>query len=179
MNMRGRLNKPKAKPTRQKKPVLDADDHLEKELLEVYDLLLGVAKLLEESQQTARFNLGTRYVRRVQRVELSERKEEPERDEKHIARAITNAETWPQRDRVARRLAAFCYGLAKDLLRINDQKNAQRWMGLSQRFFKLSMDPKAKQDMEKVLTELSELKATMKEHEEKQECEDDEEPGDG
>jgi hypothetical protein len=46
MNMRGRLNKPKAKPTEQKKPVPDADESLKKELLRVHNQLLSVANVL-------------------------------------------------------------------------------------------------------------------------------------
>jgi hypothetical protein len=45
MNMRGRLNKPKTKPTEQKKPAPDADQSPKKELLQVS--FQGILKLLK------------------------------------------------------------------------------------------------------------------------------------
>jgi len=168
--MRGRSNKPKTKPNKQKKPVPAPDKRLKKELLKVYNELQSVANVLEEQpRQKMQLRLAPRQVkmaRMVEPIELGGKtRKEPEREEKHLTRAITKAETWPQRDRVARRLAAFCYGLAKDVLRTNDQKNAQRWMGLSQRFFKLSMDPKEKQELEKIQAELDRLEEAIEQRE--------------
>ena len=46
-----------------------------------------------------------------------------------------------------------------------DCKQAAKWMNLALRFLRLSMDPKAKQDMENIQKELAEVKAAMQQQE--------------
>ena len=72
-----------------------------------------------------------------------------------------------------RRLAASCYEDAQFLKKTGDLKQAAKWMSLCLRFCRLSLDPKAKQQMDQVLAELRELKTVMREREQKQEEEDD------
>ena len=75
MNMRGRLNKPKTKPTKQKKPVPNPDKRLKKELLKVHNELLSAANVPEEhprQKMKMELRLAPRQVKMVRRVEQGE-----------------------------------------------------------------------------------------------------------
>jgi len=95
------------------------------------------------------------------------------RAEKHLDRAIIGAETWSERDKLFRRLAAQCYETVRWFKKNGDYKQAAKWMSLVLRFLRLSLDPKSKQEMDQVMRELEELKATVKEQEEKKEAQQD------
>jgi hypothetical protein len=160
------LNKPKKQSIQQNQPIPDADRLLKKELLMAYSAFTSFAKLLEQMQGAGVKKAPMRRIARAARKEV------------HLDRAIVSSETWTERDRVCRRLAKFCFDLAKYFLRIKDYRDAQRWMALSHCYLKLAMDPKKLQDMDQIEKELAELKTAMKEREEKQGEEDLEEPGD-
>ena len=173
------MNKAKSSSARRKKAKTDDASRLEKELLQVFNLLTAIAKLLEledkvdkleaEATKTS-VKLPRGRVALAQEVkETKETKETkgaktPKKEEKHLSRAIAQAETWQQRDRVYRRVAAFCFSLAQDFLKKSDWKNAQKWMALSHRYSKLSMDPK-KQITEEKLQELEDMVHEIQEHE--------------
>jgi len=90
----------------------------------------------------------------------------------HLERAIIAAESYSERDLLYRRLASQCYKTSRWFTKNGDYKQACKWMNLALRFLRLSLDPKAKQDLEIIKKELAELKAAMQ-----QRGEEDEEDG--
>jgi hypothetical protein len=104
------------------------------ELTQVWNLLSGVAKLLESERKEGLHVKGRAMAAKTVKAPLPKPKVR--------ARSITGAETWNQRDIVCRGLSAWAYEMAKVFLEREDTKNAQKWITLSQRFLKLSMTPK-------------------------------------
>ena len=86
-------------------------------------------------------------------------------ERKHLDRAILAAESWEERDKLFRRLASHCYQNARWFEKNGDYKQAAKWMNLALRFLRLSLDPKAKEDLEHIQRELAEIKAQVKEQE--------------
>jgi hypothetical protein len=164
MVMRDIKDKPETRSVGLKRPETDADE-LRKIVSLAYPAFAMFAKALE-SDVTVKFS--TRAIRRTKVTELP----------KHLNRAIIAAETYSERDLLCRRLSSYCYGLSRLFMKNQDHKNATKWMTLALRFLRLSLDPKKLQDMDRMEKELAELKAAMKEREEKQGEEDLEEPRD-
>ena len=81
----------------------------------------------------------------------------------HLDRAIIEAETYPERDLLYRRLASQCYKLSKLLIKNGDYKQAVKWMNMALRFLRLSMDPKKQALEEKFEAELTELEKKIEE----------------
>jgi hypothetical protein len=152
------LNKLGNQPVKEKQRILDANRQLKKEFLLVYNAYRAFANACEHTFRTEKAYSATR----TEPVKLRAKR-------KHLQRAILSAESWDDRDVLFRRLAAQCYRDAQWFKKQGDHKNAHKWMNLTLRFLRLSLDPKAKQQMEQVLSELAELKNVMKEREEKQE----------
>jgi len=157
------LNKPKTKPKRKKQPFPDVNRQPKKELFLVYDAYCAFASACEQTFPPPK----------EKAEEKPKEKHKEKREDKHIRRQIVKAESWSERDLLFRRLAAQCYEDAQFLKKTGDLKQAAKWMNLCLRFCRLSLDPKAKQQMGQMLAELRELKTAMKEHEQKQEEEDD------
>jgi hypothetical protein len=85
---------------------------------------------------------------------------------KHLGRAIIAAKTWDQRDLLCRRFSAWCYEWSKFFLNHGDYKNAGKWVALSQRFIKISMDPKrqiSEAELQRLQDMLDEIKERDKE----------------
>jgi hypothetical protein len=150
------LNKPRKQPVQKKQPIPTADKHLKKEFLLVYSAYAAFANACETT-----FGVQKAYSAvRTRAMQIGT-------GQKHLQRAIINAESWEDRDRLFRRLASQCYRDAQWFKKQGDHKNAHKWMNLTLRFLRLSLDPKAKQQMDQVLSELAELKNVMKQHNEK------------
>jgi hypothetical protein len=89
---------------------------------------------------------------------------------KHLGRAIIAAKTWDQRDLLCRRFSAWCYEWSKFFLNHGDYKNAGKWVALSQRFIKISMDPKrqiSEAELQRLQDMLDEIKERDKEERDK------------
>jgi hypothetical protein len=152
------LNKPRKQPVQTKQPIPTADKRLKKEFLLVYNAYIAFANACEHTFRTEK----AYSVTRTEPVKIRARR-------KHLQRAILSAESWDDRDVLFRRLASQCYRDAQWFKKQGDHKNAHKWMNLTLRFLRLSLDPKAKQQMDQVLSELAELKNAMKEHGERSE----------
>jgi hypothetical protein len=146
------LTKPKINSVQSEQPVPDSEDLTKKELFQVFNLFTAVAKLLEgESRIAAHAKTRTRKISGETKLP------------RHLNRALIYAETWNERDLLCRRLAAFCYDLAKSFLAAKDPKNALKWMNLAARLLKLSMDPK-KQYQEEQIERLYDMVEEIQEH---------------
>lgn len=156
MNMRDVSNKPKTRSPSEKQLETDTEGLTKKELLEVYNCLAAAAKLFEEARKTStsiRLKTQTRMARRAE-APLP----------KHLGRAHIAADSWTKRDLLCRRMSAWCYEIAKSLLKKEDYKNAQKWITLSARYLRLSMDPK-KELTEEKLQELEDMVHEIQERE--------------
>jgi hypothetical protein len=171
MNARGASKKSKTESASEKKLENGAEGLSKKELLVVFNLLTAAAKLLEDAPKT-QLHIKMRAMR-VNTVETktSETAAEsagtatgkslmPKTVEaplpKHLDRAHIAADTWPKRDLLCRRMSAYSYKIAKSFLNKQDYKNAIKWMNLSIKYLRLSMDPK-KQITEEKLQELEDM----------------------
>ena len=125
-----------------KKAEKDADALLKKELFLVYNAYAAFANAYEQT-----------FAKQKKRAKLPE----------HLDRAILQAETYPERDLLCRRLASQCYKFSKMFMKNGDYKMAVKWMNLALRFLRLSMDPKKQAMDEKFEAELSELEKKMEE----------------
>jgi hypothetical protein len=164
MNMRDASKKPKTKPANKKQPETVLEAFSKKELLEIFNLLTAVAKLSEQERKVEKLEEDAQKTGiHLKRSAMMTRTDVPQLP-KHLGRAIMAAETWEERDLLYRRLSAFCYETAKSFLNRSDYRNAHKWMTLSMRYSKLSMDPK-KQITEE---ELQELEDMLREIEERQ-----------
>jgi len=92
---------------------------------------------------------------------------------RHLDRAIQDAETWEDRDKLCRRLSSHCYRTAQQFMKGGDCEQAAKWMNLVLRFLRLSIDPKAREDVDRVEKELADLKAQMSRLEGEQKEQDD------
>jgi len=119
-----------------KKAEKDIDDLLKKELLLVYNAYAAFANAYEQT-----------FKKQKRRVKLPE----------HLDRAIIQAETYPERDLLCRRLASQCYKFSKMSMKNGDYKQSVKWMHLALRFIRLSMDPKKQAVDEKFTAELEAL----------------------
>lgn len=77
---------------------------------------------------------------------------------------ILNAETWPERDRLLRSLAAKCYDVANAYE--GEPDKALKWMRLVAKLLGLSFVPKRLEDLELIKKEIGEVKGQMRELEE-------------
>lgn len=77
---------------------------------------------------------------------------------------ILHAESWPERDRLLRGLAAKCYEIANAYAKEGgDMELSLKWMKLVARLLGLSFTPKRQEDLELIKKELAEVKAEMRE----------------
>jgi hypothetical protein len=178
MNMRDIKKKPKTKPVSRKQLGTHSEALLKKELLEAFNLLTAVAKLFEQERRAEKLENTGKTGIHIKTHAMMAKTVEAEKTEtmkkadatlpKHLGRAIMAAETWEQRDLVCRRFSAWCYEWSKYFLNRGDFKNASKWVTLSQRFLKLSMDPK-KQITEEKLQELEDMMSEIEERQKEEE----------
>jgi hypothetical protein len=167
MNMRDVKKKPETKPVSKKKPEPVLQAFSKKELLEIFNLLTAIAKLFEQERNIEKLERAEKTEVHVKRRAMMAKTVKAPLP-KHLGRAIMAAQTWEQQDLLYRRLSAFCYETAKSFLNSGDSRNAHKWMTLSMRYSKLSMDPK-KQITEEKLQELQDMLHEIEEHEKKDE----------
>lgn len=165
MDMRDIKDKPIISSVQRKKLETEAEALAKKEFLLAYNAFAAVANALE-SEKTRQ---AARTFRMARTAGLP----------KHLDRAIQNAESWDDRDKLCRRLASQCYKTAQWFMKSGDYKQGTKWMNLVLRFLRLSMDPKAKEDVDRVEKELAELKTQMSQLEGKQGEQDDGEDTEG
>jgi hypothetical protein len=77
---------------------------------------------------------------------------------------ILRAETWPERDRLLRSLAAKCYDVANAYE--GEPEKQLKWMRMVAKLLGLSFVPKRLEDLELIKRELAEVKTQMRELEE-------------
>jgi hypothetical protein len=113
-------------------------------------------------------------------LEIAEASEKPVgRARRRIAKTrlrdqIVHAESWPERDRLLKSLAAKCYDVANSFIE-SDADKALKWMRIVAKLLSLSFVPKRLEDLELVKKEVAEVKAQMHELEmDEGEYEDDE-----
>ena len=106
-----------------------------------YDQLTAVAKRLESEKAS---------LTRARRVVPREAK--PER--RHMDQRIRDAETFAERDKLLRDLAAHCYNMAKEWAKQGDAKAQLAWMKLLARFLSLAQKPAELVQIEEELDEL-------------------------
>ena len=138
---------------RRKKPEKDADKRLKKELFLIYNCFAAFANACEKTWPRSRAALFKTIT-----VEAGKA-----RAEKHLDRAIIGAETWDERDKLFRRLASQCYQTATWLKQSGDLKQAAKWMNLTLRYLRLSLDPRAKEMERQVDEQLQTLERLIKE----------------
>jgi hypothetical protein len=146
MNVSDTKAKPKKGAVQQKKPEKDADE-LRKIVSLVYPAFAMFLKACE-SERARKKPLA-----KMARGELPA----------HLDRAIIQAETYPERDLLCRRLASQCYKFSKMFMKNCDYKQAVKWMNMALRFLRLSMDPKKESVAEKFMVELTALEKKLEE----------------
>jgi len=77
---------------------------------------------------------------------------------------ILHAQTWPERDKLLRSLAAKCYDVANAYK--NEPDKALKWIRLVAKLLGLSFVPKRLEDLELIKKEVAEVKTQMRELEE-------------
>jgi hypothetical protein len=75
---------------------------------------------------------------------------------------IVHADTWPERDRLLKSLAAKCYEVANGFIE-SDADKALKWMRVVAKLLSLSFVPKRLEDLELLKKEVAEVKAQMHE----------------
>jgi len=100
--------------------------------------------------------------------------EETEKSNDQVMRRITSktrirdqilhAQTWPERDKLLRSLAAKCYDVANAYK--NEPDKALKWIRLVAKLLGLSFVPKRLEDLELIKKEVAEVKTQMRELEE-------------
>jgi hypothetical protein len=162
MNVGDMENKLRKGSVQRKKTKKDFDE-LRKIIILSYNCFAGFARACEATEQT---RLRIAYAKTLT---LPTARKAPE----HLDRAIIAAESYSERDLLYRRLASQCYKTSQWFTKNGDYKQASKWMNLALRFLRLSLDPKAKEDLEIIKKEVAELKAAMQEREEEEEDEED------
>ena len=71
---------------------------------------------------------------------------------------IAEAETFEERDKIARLWAAYCYDLAEFFARQKKYKLQLQWMKLAARLLHLSLKPKKLADLDEIKKVLAEIK---------------------
>jgi hypothetical protein len=159
-------SKPETSSVHRKDEEKDVERLLKKEFFLIYNAYAAFANACEETfKQKPSSRAATRGIKKVALKPIRMRKF---RAEKHLHRAIISSESWNERDKLYRRLAAQCYENAQLLKASGDLKQAAKWMNLTLRYLRLSLDPKAQEDITEMMRQLAEIKARMKEQEEKQ-----------
>ena len=146
MNVSDTKAKPKKGSVQQKKPEKDA-----KELRKIVSLVYPAFAMFLKACESERARKRPRA--KMARGELPA----------HLDRAIIQAETYPERDLLCRRLASQCYKFSKLFMKNGDYKQAVKWMNMALRFLRLSMDPKKQAADEKFEAELEQLGKKMEE----------------
>jgi len=77
---------------------------------------------------------------------------------------ILHAQTWPERDKLLRSLAAKCYDVANTYK--DEPDKALKWIRLVAKLLGLSFVPKRLEDLETIKKEVAEVKTQMRELEE-------------
>ena len=101
-------------------------------------------------------------------LEIAEAAEQPRRKaRRRIAKTrlrdqIVHADSWPERDRLLKSLAAKCYEVANGFIEADPDK-ALKWMRVVAKLLSLSFVPKRLEDLELVKKEVAEVKAQMHE----------------
>jgi len=100
--------------------------------------------------------------------------EETEKSNDQVMRRITSktrirdqilhAQTWPERDKLLRSLAAKCYDVANTYK--DEPDKALKWIRLVAKLLGLSFVPKRLEDLETIKKEVAEVKTQMRELEE-------------
>ena len=75
---------------------------------------------------------------------------------------IVHADSWPERDRLLKSLAAKCYEVANGFIE-SDADKALKWMRIVAKLLSLSFVPKRLEDLELLKKEVMEVKAQMHE----------------
>jgi len=150
MNNRATENNIETNPNQRKKLKTNAETLSKNDFSPGYSNLSALATRLESERIRPAFRRhGASGRARIARVS------------RHLDRAIMDAETWDDRDKLCRRLSSHCYRTAQQFMKGGDCEQATKWMNLVLRFLRLSIDPKAREDVDRVEKELAELKAQM------------------
>jgi len=78
-------------------------------------------------------------------------------DRRHMTQRIRDAETFAQRDKLLRDLAAHCYDMAKAWAKKGDAKTQLAWMKLLARFLSLAQKPAELVEIEEKIEELERM----------------------
>jgi hypothetical protein len=72
--------------------------------------------------------------------------------------ALVGAETFTQRDLIARLLAQECYAQAQQCRHLKSKRGYERWMKLVHRYLDLALKPKRLRELEDIRRELAQMK---------------------
>lgn len=132
-----------------KQPEKQTDEVLKTQKI-FYDTLTAIAERLESEHISL-----IRAPKAVARVAKPDRR--------HMDQRIRDAETFAERDKLLRDLAAHCYNMAKELAKQGDAKTQLAWMKLLARFLSLAQKPAELVQIEEKIEELERMVKGKKE----------------
>jgi len=134
---------------RQKKLETSSDELL-REQKNLYGVFTQVASLLEACAKhsmrvSAKLSMSTKFLFKIRRVKG---------DRRHFEQRIRDSETFADRDRILRDLAAYCYQEGKKFADMGDSDIQIKWLKLLERFLRLSQSLMSAEKFEQEMAEM-------------------------
>jgi len=135
---------------RQKKLETSSDELLKEQKI-FYRVFTQVASVLEAC---AKPSMSTKFLFKARRVKS---------DRRHFDQRIKNSESFADRDKILRDLAAYCYQEGKKFADMGDPGIQMKWLKLLERFLRLSQslmsDKKFEEEMAEMERKIEVIKA--------------------
>jgi hypothetical protein len=126
----------------QRKRLESSSDSLLREQKFFYKVFVQVASILEAC---AKHSMSTHVLFKIRRVKG---------DRRHFEQRIRDSETFADRDKILRDLAAYCYNEGKKFAGMGDAGIQMKWLKLLERFLRLSQSLMSDKKFEEELAEM-------------------------
>jgi len=126
----------------QRKRLKSNSNSLLREQKNFYKVFTQVASVLEAC---AKPSMSTKFLFKARRVKG---------DRRHIGQRIRNSESFADRDKILRDLAAYCYQEGKKFADMGDADTQMKWLKLLHRFLMLSQSLMSDKKFEEELAEM-------------------------
>jgi len=139
----------------QRKRLESSSDSLQREQKNFYKVFTQIASLLEACAKPT-----PKVLFKIRRVKG---------DRRHFEQRIRDSETFADRDKILRDLAAYCYGEGKKFVDMGDAGMQMKWLKLLERFLRLSQslmsDKKFEEEMAEMERKVEVIKAAQHDRE--------------
>ena len=138
----------------QRKRLESSSDSLLREQKNFYKVFMQVASLLEACAKHKNMKCRTVALSQIMSTKVLFKARRVQSDRRHFEQRIRDSETFADRDKILRDLAAYCYQEGKKFADMGDPDIQMKWLKLLERFLRLSQKLMSDKKFEEELAEM-------------------------